>query len=95
MDTFDLTNLSQLTCPSGKKDNIIIFNIISYLLLYYKGWWKRGGTESLSFTSTPFPTSQSVGITDDVIPKDLSKIYLVVVRLSQNYHKKSNNNYHK
>ena len=53
------------------------------------------GNESLSFTSTPFPTSQSVGITDDVIPKDLSKIYLVVVRLSQNYHKKSNNNYHK
>ena len=26
-----------------------------------------------------FPTSQSVGITNDVIPKDLSKIYLVVV----------------
>ena len=28
MNTFDLTNLSQLTCPSGYKANIIIINII-------------------------------------------------------------------
>ena len=31
---------------------------------------KCNSTQTLSFTSTPFPTSQSVGITDDVIPKD-------------------------
>ena len=37
------------------------------------------GNESLPFTSTPFPTSQSVGITDDMIPKDLSNKLLVVV----------------
>ena len=36
MDTFDRTNLSQLTCPSSIKANIIIFNIIRYLLQFYK-----------------------------------------------------------
>ena len=54
MDTLDWTNLSQLTCPSSKNDNIIIFNIISCLFLYYKGWWRRGGTNPLLLCRTPY-----------------------------------------
>ena len=41
------------------------------------------GNESLSFTSTPFPTSLSVGITDSETSKDLSYEFLVVVLLSK------------
>ena len=36
------SNLIEQTCPSGKKANIIIINIISWLLPYYKRWLDYG-----------------------------------------------------
>ena len=71
-------HLIEQTCPSSKNDNIIIFNIISCLLVYYKGWWRRGGRTS-NFLPNPLPTSQSVGLTGDKTSKDLSYKLLVVV----------------
>ena len=35
MDTFDWTYMSQLICPSNKKENLIIFNNIKKLMFYY------------------------------------------------------------
>jgi len=35
MDTFDWTNLSQLICPSTKKDNLNIYNNITILVFFY------------------------------------------------------------
>ena len=41
-------------CPSGKINDIIIFNIISYLMYLFKGWWRRGWDEPLTFCLTPY-----------------------------------------
>ena len=68
--TVTSSNLIEQTCPRGKKANIIIINIISWLLPYYKRWWRRVGDENFTFSPNPSLTSQSVGITDDETSKD-------------------------
>jgi len=57
---------------------MIIFNIISYLLLYFKAWLRRGGLTS-NFLPNRLPTSQSFGIKGGETSKDLSYKLLVVV----------------
>ena len=51
MDTFDWTNLSQLICPSDKKDNLIIFNISdSYCIILIISGDKNGRTSNKCLT---------------------------------------------
>ncbi len=54
MDTFDRTNLSQLTCPSKEKVYTKLSNIISPLLSVFDGWWRRWGTNPREM-SNPLP----------------------------------------
>ena len=56
MDTFDWTNLSQLICPSDKKDNLIIFNISdSYCIILIISGDIKGRT--LNNCLNPYPPS--------------------------------------
>ena len=41
MDTFGWINMSQLNCPSNKKEDFIIYNNIKYILYYSNDWWRQ------------------------------------------------------